>query len=282
MRFSGTTDIKHFVGLALRERQAQLKDTVVIDVPAGSGHSTQILLDLGARVEAFDLVPDFFDVPGLICTKADLTETLPIPSAHADMVLCQEGIEHVTDQYKLLCECSRILKLNGRLLLTTPNESNLRMRLSTFLSESEYFYKMQPPNELDSIWYSGNSGNGKVYFGHIALVGIQKLRLIARMAGFDIMRIHHLRTNTTSLVLFPFFYPFILLVNLAGYRRAMRLKTDADETLKREIYGEILRLAIDPRILTDGHLFIEFVKKRQPGELASMVSPKYKETDIIT
>jgi len=281
MKLWGTKDIKFFVERVLNSKKDELSGKIVIDLPAGSGHSTRILHQLGARVEAYDLFPEYFKVEGLQCREADLTGEVPVADGYADTVLCQEGVEHLPDQLRMFREFNRMLKPGGTLLLTTPNYSMLRARLSYFLSESEYACKIMPPNELDSVWFSDRN-RSDIYFGHIFLIGIQKLRILARTAGFRIKKIHHLRINHTSLILLVFFYPFILAVNLLAYARAMRKNTEVEVGRRKKVYGEILKLGIDPRILTGGHLFVEFEKECQLADAGSILQSKYKDFNIVT
>lgn len=281
MNLFGTKEIKVHVERVLHTRRQELDGRTVVDVPAGSGHSSRILQSLGAKVEALDLFPAFFNVEGLSCGYADLEDRLPLPDEHADYVLCQEGIEHMPDQLHLFAELNRVAKSGATLLMTTPNYGMLRARLSYLLGETEFYGKLMPPNELDSIWFADGRSE-KVYHGHIFLLGIQKLRLLARLSGFRIRKIHHLRVNHTSLALLVLCYPFILLSNLAAYRRAMRKRPEVDVQRKRAVYRETLKLALDPRLLVDGHLCVEFEKVSTPAQAAAELRGKYADFDIQT
>lgn len=256
MKLFGDKNIAKFVESILKSKKAEFQDKIVIDIPAGAGRWSAIFAELGARLEPYDLFPEFFLPKGIKCKKADLNKDLPIKDEHADFVHCQEGIEHVADQLHMFKEFSRILKKGGILLLTTPNYSNLRSKLSYFMTESEHFYKIMPPNEIDSVWHADDNS---VYFGHIFLIGIQKLRLLARLSGLTIKKIHHLRIGHTALLLLFLFYPFIFTVNILAYRRALRKAKNLDQEQKR-IYRQLLHLGIDPRLLVDTHLFLEFEK----------------------
>ncbi len=252
--------IKFHVRRYLEQERERLKGQVVVDVPAGNGVTTRILRDLGADPRAFDLFPEYFEVEGVACQRANIMEGIPMGDATADMVLCQEGIEHFTDQFKVLKEFNRLLRPKGTLIITTPNYSNLRARLSYFLSESERFNSIMPPNEIDSIWMNDQRVSSEVYFGHVFLIGIQKLRVLATLAGFRIRRIRRVRVKPTSVLLFPFVYPFILLSNLITYARNVRKDKGYDPAFQRSVYREVLRLSISPGLLVDGHLFVEFEK----------------------
>ncbi|HSH66162.1 MAG TPA: class I SAM-dependent methyltransferase, partial [Bacteroidia bacterium] len=126
----------------------------VVDFPAGNGVTSRILKDIGAVPIPLDLFPEYFEVEGLSCERANIREGLPLEGSSVDALICQEGIEHFSDQFGAMKEFSRVLKINGTLLITTTNYSNIRARLSYFLSESERFNSTMPPNELDSIWMS--------------------------------------------------------------------------------------------------------------------------------
>lgn len=53
-------------------------------------------------------------------------DAFPYPDEAFDLVLCCEIIEHLTtDPTHMLCEIHRVLKPNGKLLITTPNVHNL-------------------------------------------------------------------------------------------------------------------------------------------------------------
>ena len=282
MKFFGNTGIKVFVENVLLSRKEQLKNKIIIDIPAGSGHSSNILNKLGVKVEPFDLFPDFFKVTGLECKQADLSKNLPVIDSYADYVLCQEGIEHLPKQLFMFREFNRILKKNGTLFLTTPNNSQLRSKISYLLSESEYFYKIMPPNEMESIWFTNDTAGNDMYFGHIFLTGIQKLRILARITGFKIKKVHHTRMNHTSLVLLLLFYPLILIVNLLAYVRAIYKHKRSKTGNFKKVFREIIKLNIDPLILIDNHLFVEFEKECELDEAQSILQSKYTDFNIET
>lgn len=230
----------------------------VLDLPAGNGVSSQQLHSLGAKVLAGDLFPEFFRVSELECQYVDLGEALPYADQTMDFVLCQEGIEHVTDQLRVLKEFARVLKVNSALLVTTPNYSNLRARVSYLLNESELMGKLMPPNEVDSVWF-GHDRKDKMYFGHVNLVGVQRLRLFAKLAGLDLVKVHENRVNYTALLLFPFMYPFICYFVWASYRRMIRKRGKEAANSVRQCF----ELALSPAVLLQNHLIVEFVKAPQ-------------------
>jgi SAM-dependent methyltransferase len=258
---------KYYIKKYLFAHKAQLKDKIVLDIPAGNGATSEILHELGSKVESFDLFPEYFMVKDIECKRANLLEKLPVSDCYADLVICQEGIEHISDQLKLFKEFNRIVKKGGQLLLTTPNYSNLKSKLSYTLFETEVFNKEMPPNELDSVWMSDNIHTKEIYYGHIFLIGIQKLRVLGKLSGFSIHEILFTRVNKTSFFLFPFIYPLIVLSSLLTYLKAMKKNSGISKEIKKKTYSEILGLNLRCSILLDKHLFIIFKKEIEIKEV---------------
>ena len=269
--------IKYHVKKYLTNNRERIVGKIVVDLPAGNGITTKIIQDIGGIPLPFDLFPEYFNVDGIECKRANIMEHIPLENEHADFAICQEGIEHFTDQFKSFKEFNRILKHGGSLIITTPNYSNLRARLSYFLSESERFNSIMPPNEIDSIWMSNQTISNEIYFGHVFLIGIQKLRVLAALAGFKIKHIQFTRMKTTSLLLLLINYPFILLSNSITYLKNRRKNKGVNIQFQQAVYKEVFKLSINPRILVDGHLFVEFEKMANYDEVAGKMQSVHKD-----
>lgn len=269
--------IKYHVKRYLVKNADRIKGRTVVDIPAGNGITSKIIKDIDGIPLAFDLFPEYFNAEGIVCQRANVLDKIPLSNHTADFVICQEGIEHFTDQFKAFKEFNRILKKNGSLIITTPNYSNLRARLSYFLSESERFNSIMPPNEIDSIWMSDQHIANEIYFGHVFLIGIQKLRVLAKLSGFKIRHIQFTRLKTTSLFILLFAYPFILLSNWVTYLKNVRKNKGYDKAYQKEVYKEIFMLSINPKVLVDGHLFVEFSKEKESAEVLGTLKSVHKE-----
>jgi SAM-dependent methyltransferase len=264
--------IKYHVKKYLLANSDRLKGKTIVDLPAGNGITSRIIEENGGKALAFDLFPEYFRIEGIRCIKANIMEGIPLEDKTADLAVCQEGIEHFENQMKALQEFSRILKKGGSLILSTPNYSNLRSKLSYFLSESERYNKIMPPNEIDSIWLKNNNGSNELYYGHIFLTGIQKLRLMAVLSGFQIKKIVFTRFRISSFLIFLLTYPLIFLSNYINYIRNLSRNKHIDKKIRKDIYGQVFLLAINPKILIDKHLLIEFEKVGEAKETADLLS----------
>lgn len=252
----GSKDVKELLLRVLRGREWAGQQ--VLDFPAGSGFTTQELVAQGAQLTAWDMFPEFFKVSGQKCDLADLQSKFPCADGTFDSAIFQEGIEHLPNQLFALSEFARVLKESGTLIVTTPNYSNFRSRLAYLSFESET-PKMMPPNELESVWFASDD---RVYFGHIFPIGIMKLRILSKVAGLEIVKIHPSRVNWTSFLLGLFFYPFVLLHAWKCYFRAMRKIKSVDENSKRVLLREIVSLGLHPAVLFGGHLIVEMKKQK--------------------
>lgn len=94
-----------------------LSGSVVIDV--GCGQSPyRALVEHFPRYVGLDAPghPDSGERPDVLGDAGDL----PFRSASADLVLCTEVIEHVTDPVRVLFEAHRVLRPGGSLILSAP------------------------------------------------------------------------------------------------------------------------------------------------------------------
>ena len=264
--------IKFYVKNFLYRERSRFEGKKVLDFPAGNGVTSNILKDIGATPLPYDLFPEFFNVDNLTCLKANINDCIPLENESIDMILCQEGIEHFEDQLKSLREFNRVLR-GGGLIITTPNYSNMIGRISYFLSESELF-KYMPQNELDDIWLTNQGKSTEIYYGHLFLIGINKLRLLAKISGFKIKNIEKTKVKRSAVILLLLFYPIIFLSNWVSYIKKLMKNKQFPYKVKKEVYGDIFKLAINPRLLVNSHIFIEFEKEFSTEEAKKQLSSR--------
>lgn len=275
-----SNSIKYHIRKFFLKHADRFKGKTIVDMPAGNGVTSRLLKDIGAIPLPFDLFPEYFMEKDVECKRADVLAGIPLEDNSVDGVICQEGIEHFSDQFKALKEFNRIIKPGGSLIITTPNYSNLRSRMSYFLSESERFNKIMPPNEIDSIWMNQQNLSSEIYFGHVFLIGIQKLRVLAKLSGFKIKLIQSTKLKTTSLFLLIFNYPWIWLSNYFTYRKNLKKDKGYDKSFQKEVYKEIFDLSVNFRLLVDGHIFVEFEKEKEANEVFQDLKSTHKEFGI--
>jgi ubiquinone/menaquinone biosynthesis C-methylase UbiE len=141
----------------------------ILDVGANTGRGGQQLAKLGPDYQliALDCVQSRLDVLPKCYRRAicALSNAIPAEDQSFDVIVAGEFLEHLypSDVDPTLCEFQRILKVGGRLLMTTPNPRYLRS------------------------WLTG----GTVYtVGHLTQhwAGLLKTRL--RMHGFSRIRVY--------------------------------------------------------------------------------------------
>lgn len=249
-------DFQQIFEATLQPLAREMKGKVVVDLPAGQGRTTKWLQELGAQVLPFDLFPDFFKASGAVCRYCNLNEKIPLEADSADFIISQEGIEHVPNQVNAFQEFSRVLKSGGRLILTSPNGSNLTAKMSNLLNESEKYGRIMPANLVDSLWCNSAEQN-KIYFGHLFIPNVTTLRVLAEVAGLELEKVHFSELKISNLFWFPFLYPLIFLSQLKNYFRNSRKKPGAKAEYKKAFW-----LSVNPKVLVDGSLVLQFTKVR--------------------
>lgn len=236
------------------ESLGNLAGKTVVDVPCGDGRATYLFSKLGATVLAYDLFPEFMRVPGIEARRADLNEALPIPDATADIVICQEGIEHLPNQLAALSEFNRILKPAGILILTCPSVSHVRARLSNLLIESDSWRRM-PPSLIDSVWVS-DANEDRIYFGHVFLVTVQRLHTLCSIAGFRITERRWTDVGLSSLLLGIVLYPLLALTSWLSWRTyARKRRRSIPAAIGDPVWRQHAQLNVSPVTLFCKHVF---------------------------
>jgi SAM-dependent methyltransferase len=106
-------------------------------------------------------------------------DRLPFADGSFDLVLFTEIIEHLTlDPRRYLAEVRRVLRPNGRLLITTPNAVHLKNRAKLLVGRSVYF-------SLEQL-YATNPDDDSVYFRHNREFTLGELRAVVAAAGFKV------------------------------------------------------------------------------------------------
>ncbi|MBV8894815.1 MAG: methyltransferase domain-containing protein [Acidobacteria bacterium] len=112
----------------------------LLDFGAGKGALTEtiLLLDRFDSITAADLMLPPSDLPKQInWIAADLNEPLELPGCVFDVIIAAEVIEHLENPRALAREWFRLLRPNGKLILSTPNNESWRSFL-TLLFRGQY------------------------------------------------------------------------------------------------------------------------------------------------
>jgi SAM-dependent methyltransferase len=118
---------------ALLLREIRLGDRV-LDLGCGAGRFAAAARDAGADVVGVDVAEAALErarrvAPGVDLRLVEPDGTLPLGHGEIDLVWCSEVLEHVPDTGSLLTEVRRVLRRDGRLLLTVPDHGRLKRTL---------------------------------------------------------------------------------------------------------------------------------------------------------
>ena len=118
---------------------------LLLDVGCGSGDWLEKMQQLGWNVEGLDVDKAAVQVARMKGLKVycESLENLSLPNSVYDVATMNHVIEHVPNPLQLLAECLRILKKNGRLIITTPNTRSFARRVF-----GDSWRGLEPPRHL--------------------------------------------------------------------------------------------------------------------------------------
>jgi len=223
----------------------------VLDLGCGDGDYSVRLNELGFKVTAADLDDERFRYKGRIDFKnCDVTQRLPFPDASFDYLVFLEIIEHLRNPHFVVGELSRILKPEGKLVLSTPNILNLKSRVR-YLTEGNYEFFREPP--LDQM----KNPKEKIFNLHIVPYRLHELEYLLDAGGFSVAQIY---TSLCEGRVWSFLTPLIYFQQFMKEKRSQK-KNGLD-------YSRIHKLVNSKELLFGRHLILRAVKTGQPAVAA--------------
>lgn len=124
------------------------------------------------------------------------TSRLPWPDAYADLIVCEQVIEHLHNTTWFLSELYRILKPKGRMLLSTENLASIPNIFATVCQKAP-FSTQAVCGRFIGGWRDGEAGYGiecapnhpafAGVRGHVRVMTVGQLRELFKLAGFTVL-----------------------------------------------------------------------------------------------
>lgn len=175
----GTISMEEKIMLHMLKKYTNKQNRVlkILDVGCGSGTVAKIIKDAGHAVKGLDFSEEALkraNERGIETKQCNLDEGIPEPDNMYDVVWEGDIVEHVFDPIGLLKESARILKPNGLLLVTIPNDVGLisRIKMLFGISHQEQMYM--------------TSG----FYKHHTFFTPRLIRFMLHNAGFEIVEFH--------------------------------------------------------------------------------------------
>lgn len=216
-------------------------NAVIADIPCGSGAFVQRLKDKGyKKVFAID-IENIMEITHGDFLTGDMTKSLPLPDNSCDVVVCIDGIEHISKQVDFVGEVNRILRNNGEFVVSTPNISSLRSRWK-WLMTGHHHKCISPLDE-----------NNPNPLHHIGMISFPELRYLLHTNGFKVDKIATNQIKPIALI-YVLLIPFIYFSTRCVYRKTgKKLKT-------QEINAAVFKVMFSKSILFGESLIVKAIK----------------------
>lgn len=205
----------------------------LLDVGAGQGAFSVWARDRGFDVTATDIAADEFLAGQIPCVSANLADRWPFDDNQFDVVVSIEVIEHVENHYHFLSECCRVVKPNGRIVISTPNCHSLESRFNYLLTS----FDDCAPRPIDHQ-------RPNLYMAHIHPLPFPTMEFGLRKCGFEIENVSFNRRRKSATMMLPFLYPAIW---WRTYRQLI-LREAVPHLRKRN--RKLMKLLLNPGLLT--------------------------------
>jgi len=118
----------------------------VLDCPAGEGPFTRMLLESNFDVSCCDVYPEQFKLSDIVCDFADMNDRLPYDDNTYDAVACMNGLQRIWARGRAVKELMRVIKPGGYVIISFPNNSDIRRRLLFMMTGSVTWNVIGPPH----------------------------------------------------------------------------------------------------------------------------------------
>ena len=219
------------------------KSGKVLDLGCGDGDYSVCLQESGFEVIAGDMDVERFKHKDKINFQVcNVTKRLPFEDSSLDYILLAEVIEHLQNPYEVIGEINRVLKENGKLILSTPNILNLKSRIRYLIEGCWEFFRETPlehsKNPKEVIWNL-----------HIIPWRYHELEYLLHFSGFEIVGVH---TSCLKGIAFAFLFPGIYF-QLKAKERRNKKRGGMDQS-------RINKVLLSKEILFGQHLIVEAKK----------------------
>lgn len=210
----------------------------VLDAPAGYGHLSLKLKEMGFEVTCGEINPDIFLVNELSCVYTDLNRHIDANDESFDYVCCVDGLEHMTDPYQAVKEFSRVLKRGGIGVFSIPNYSNIEKRFKFLLHG--YLTK---PTQIAAYEFA----NKQLFDFHNSPLTITQLDFIFSINQLEIIEIKRNDKKLKQLLLTP----VVFLLKILNYFNSSKSKQKHNT-----------KMTLDNRVILGGNNLIFITRKK--------------------
>jgi len=182
------------------------RDAAILDVGTSTGTNLRLLKGLGySNVTGVDRSPqaiEFCSAKGLGPVELGDVCNLPFADGSFDVVFATDIIEHVDNDMSALQELSRVLKPNGRVLITVPAFQVL-WGVQDEVGHHKRRYRLK--ELVDKVLAAGFRPLQQYYFNYLLFLPILAARMLLKVFRFGVTNENQLTTPLLNRILLKIF-----------------------------------------------------------------------------
>jgi SAM-dependent methyltransferase len=224
----------------------------VLDMSVGRGETSKMLAAKHFTTIATEYYQVAFLGNDIACVGGvNLNLPLPFKSAAVDGVNLTEVIEHIENQAQLIREISRVLKVGGVVVISTPNVLNVVSRLR-FLFTGFVRGRVRPAHYTKS--HGGQAPN-------IYMIGLYELYYLLFHSGLEIVGLYKTKVKFASWFFLPLVFPWMCILSFFGVIHAEK------DPVQRRYNWQILKHLFHPAALLSDNIVVKARKVSVPRVL---------------
>lgn len=130
----------------------------IIDIGSGVGNFTKLVKKTypgcevwGTDISDVIIQTNIIDNPDITYLEQQIGNQKDVPNDYFDVVFCGETIEHLDQPELLFQDAYRVLKIGGKLIITTPNKDHIKSDEHVWFFEKEDVKKLYEDNGFEKV-----------------------------------------------------------------------------------------------------------------------------------
>jgi len=175
-------------------KSLDLKQAKFLDIGSGVGFFMEHLSKIQPKLELYGVDYSNYNLKKsqrlpFKFKQCNIEDGIPHKDSTFDVVYAAEIMEHLVNPDYFIDECSRLLKKNGHVIITTPNLCAWYNRILVAMGIMPMFYELSTVSPKVGAGVLKKVKKGNIPVGHIRIFTIRALKDLLENSGFEVVKV---------------------------------------------------------------------------------------------